>query len=176
MERLQYIPWNMHMLGCGLLCCCHSLRWLRVHDDVIKWKHFPRYWPFMRGIHRSPVNSLHKGQWRGDLMFSLLCAWINGWANNREAGDLRRHRTHYDVIVMIIQTFLNDNFIGIWSNHTIVLRPVTSLKYFGLIDVCQICTGFELCCFLQQLGNDQFDRNFSRLLHGYGGNRNTAQC
>ena len=26
--------------------------------------------------------------------------WINGWVNNREAGDLRRHRAHYDVIVM----------------------------------------------------------------------------
>ena len=46
------------------------------HDDVIKWKHFPRYWPFVRGIHRSPVNSLHKGQWRGTLMFSLICAWL----------------------------------------------------------------------------------------------------
>ena len=34
------------------------------HDDVIKWKHIPRYWPFERGIHRSPVNSQHKGQWR----------------------------------------------------------------------------------------------------------------
>ena len=44
------------------------------HDDVIKWKHFPRYWPFVRGIHRSPVNSPHKGQWRGALMFSLMCA------------------------------------------------------------------------------------------------------
>ena len=42
------------------------------HDDVIKWKHFPRYWPFVRGIHRSPVNSPHKGQWRGSLMFSLI--------------------------------------------------------------------------------------------------------
>ena len=42
------------------------------HDDVIKWKHFPRYWPFVRGIHRSPVNSPHKGQWRGALMFSLM--------------------------------------------------------------------------------------------------------
>ena len=45
------------------------------HDDVIKWKHFPRYWPFGRGIHRSPVNSPHKGQWRGALMFSLICTW-----------------------------------------------------------------------------------------------------
>ena len=44
------------------------------HDDVIKWKHFPRYWPFVWGIHRSPVNFPHKGQWGGALMFSLICA------------------------------------------------------------------------------------------------------
>ena len=47
-----------------------------------------------------PVNSPHKGQWRGALMFSLIFAWINDWVNNRETGDLRRHRGHYDVIVM----------------------------------------------------------------------------
>ena len=70
------------------------------HDDVTKWKHFPRYWPFVWGIHRSPVNSPHKGQRRGALMFSLICAWINDWVNNREGGDLRRHRAHHDVIVM----------------------------------------------------------------------------
>ena len=70
------------------------------NDDVIKWKHFPRYWPLVRGIRRSPVDSPHKGQWRGALMFSLICVWINGWVNNREAGDLRRYRAHYDVIVM----------------------------------------------------------------------------
>ena len=39
-----------------------------------------------------------KGQWRGALMFPLICDWINGWVNNREAGDLRRHHAHYDVI------------------------------------------------------------------------------
>ena len=66
------------------------------HDDVIKWKDFPRYWPFVP----VPVNSPHKGQWRGALMFSLICVWINGSVNNREAGDLRRYRAHYDVIVM----------------------------------------------------------------------------
>ena len=70
------------------------------HDDVIKWKHFPRNWPFVRGIHRSPVNSPHKGQWRGALMFSLICVWINDWVNNRETGDLGRQCGHYDVIVM----------------------------------------------------------------------------
>ena len=47
-----------------------------------------------------PVNSPHKGQWRGALMFSLICTWINGWVNNREAGDLRHYRVHNDVIVM----------------------------------------------------------------------------
>ena len=39
--------------------------------------------------------------WRGSLRFSLICAWINGWVNNRKAGDLRRRRAHYDVTVMI---------------------------------------------------------------------------
>ena len=73
----------------------------RSHGDVIKWKHFPRYWLFVRGIHRSSVNSPHKGQWRGDLMFSLICAWINGWVNNHEAGGLRRYHAHYDVTVML---------------------------------------------------------------------------
>ena len=70
------------------------------HDDVIKWKHFPRYWPFMQGIPRSTANTLHKGQWRVALILSLICAWINSWVNNREAGDFRRYRAHYDVIVM----------------------------------------------------------------------------
>ena len=72
----------------------------QIHDDVIKWKHFPHNWPFVRGIHRSPVNSPHKGQWRGAFMFPLICVWINGWVDNSEAGDLRCHRGHYDVNVM----------------------------------------------------------------------------
>ena len=70
------------------------------HDGVIKWKHFPRYWPFVWAIHRSPVNSPHKGQCRRALKFSLICVWINGWVNNREAGDLRRYHAHHDVTVM----------------------------------------------------------------------------
>ena len=65
----------------GVLCCNRASR--SSHDDVIKWKHFPRNWPFVWGIHRSPVNSPRKGQWRGALMFTLICARINGWVNNR---------------------------------------------------------------------------------------------
>ena len=77
----------------------NSGMWL-LHDDVIKWKLVPRYWPFVQGIHRSPVNSPHKGQWRRTLMFSLICAWINSWVNSHEVGNLRRHRSHCDAIVM----------------------------------------------------------------------------
>ena len=65
---------------------------VRVHEDIIKWKSFPHYWPFVREIDRSPVDSPHKGQWRRALMFSLIGAWANGWTNRRCA--------HYDVTVM----------------------------------------------------------------------------
>ena len=68
----------------------------KMHDDVIKWKHFRRYWPF----HRSPAYSPHKGHWRGALVFSLTCTWTKVWTNNRDAGDLRCHRSHYGVTVM----------------------------------------------------------------------------
>ena len=83
-----------------LTCMSGNIIQTFLHYDVIKWKHFPRYWLFVRGIHRSPVNFPHKFQWRGASMFSLICSWLNGWVNNREAGDLRRHRAHYDVVVM----------------------------------------------------------------------------
>ena len=62
-----------------------------------QWKHFLCYWPFVRGILQSPVVSPHKGQWRGSLMFSLICAWTNGWTNTRDGGYLRPHRARYDV-------------------------------------------------------------------------------
>ena len=98
--------WNQHV-GCWWTSTKPSAtimmtrRWALInHDDVIKWKLFPSYWPFVRGIHRSLVNSLHNDQWRGALVFSLICTWINGWVNNGKAGDLRRHRAHYDVAVM----------------------------------------------------------------------------
>ena len=75
--RLQYHFTHLK----HFLCIWSMLKTPTLHDDVIKWKHFPRYWPFVRGIHRSPVNSPHKGQWRGALIFSLICLWINGWVN-----------------------------------------------------------------------------------------------
>ena len=82
------------------------------HDDVIRWKHFSAL--LNAGNSPVPVNSPHKGQWRGALMFSFIYAWINDWVNNGEAGDLRRQRGHYDVVVMdhtITGQFLMTHFI-----------------------------------------------------------------
>ena len=104
-ERLSYLQ-GLSLAGLLVserITTRHEHKKCEKYDDVIKWKHFPRNWPFVRGIHRSPVNSPHKGQWRGALMFTLICVWINDWVNNREAGDLRRYRAHCDVIVMIWQ-------------------------------------------------------------------------
>ena len=70
------------------------------HNDVIKLKHFPRYWPFVWGIHRSSVNSPHKGQWRWALMFSLISAWLTGWVDNRQTVDSGHDRADYDATVM----------------------------------------------------------------------------
>ena len=73
---------------------------LHTHDDVIKWKHFPRNWPFVRGIHRSRWIPCTKASNAELWCFRWSASEKNGWVNNREAGDLWRHRGHYDVIVM----------------------------------------------------------------------------
>ena len=96
------------------------------HDDVIKWKHFPRYWPFVRGIHRSPVNPPHKGRWRGTSMSSLICVWTNGWVNKREAGDLRRHCAHYDATVM---SFIFLNCIQAYIRHEYLTIHWAQIQY-----------------------------------------------
>ena len=104
------------------------------HDDVIKWKHFPRYWPFVRGIHRSLVNSPHKSQWRGALMFSLICAWINGWVNNREAGDLRRHRAHNGITVMLNSWKCMERQSDIYSGISDISHSISDVsKYQKLV-------------------------------------------
>ena len=102
------------------------------HDDVIKWKHYPRYWPFVRGIPRSPVNSPHKGQWSGALMFYLICVWINGWVINRKAGDLRRYRAHYDIFVCksYIDYVVGEVFP--WGGNSVIFSVCASTSRTGV--------------------------------------------
>ena len=76
--------------------------------DKSLWRHqietFSALLAFVQGIHRYPMNSSHKGQWRSALIF-FISVWMNSWINNREAGDLGRYRAHYDVIVMFRGVF-----------------------------------------------------------------------
>ena len=99
-EQTRNCAWTNHL---KILIYMHdtSAGFITEHADVIKGKPFPRYWPFVREFTGHRWIRPHKGQRRGALMFSLICAWINDWVNSREAGDLRRRYTHYDVIVMI---------------------------------------------------------------------------
>ena len=123
--RMTQTFWTLSNLNKPLICDTHEntpiVQWW-VQDDVIKWKHFPRHWPFVRGFHLSPLNSPHKDQWCGALMFSLICAWIEDCVNNRKAGDLRRrHSTHYDVIVMWHATWTD-------TPSTVIPRNVEHLR------------------------------------------------
>ena len=96
---LNFPFWKFHSSPCGIVYV-RNFMMIFFHDDIIKWKHFRRYWPFVQGIHWSLVNSLHRGQWRKSLMFCLIYAWMIGRVNNHEAGNLRCHHDHYDIIVM----------------------------------------------------------------------------
>ena len=83
-----------------MIVCVHNIHICIYVHIVNTHRHIYIYIGPLRGIHRWRLNSLHKGQWRGALMFSLIYAWINGWVNSRGTGDLRRHRAHYGVSVM----------------------------------------------------------------------------
>ena len=86
--------WQNFIIICRLFTVC-VISWWRHQMET-----FSALLALCAGNSPVPVNSPHKGQWRGSLKFSLIYAWINDWINNREAGDLRRHCGHYDVIVM----------------------------------------------------------------------------
>ena len=134
--RPRCFNWNNHqcnwcsivrtfkIYGCNSACLMRAATTTMVmrlntltHDDVIRWKHFPRYWHFTRGIHRSPkllkltrigiqkcislpASSVNQRPVTRSFDVSLTCAWTNGSANNWGASDLRRHCAHCDVSVM----------------------------------------------------------------------------
>ena len=128
------------------ICCWRNFT---EHDDVIKRKHSPPYWPFVRGIHRPQVNSPHKGQWRGALMFSLICAWTNVWVNNHS------HSAQYDVIVMMTKygSHTEQSVVsqaGIKDRTGFVPAIDTCFCYnvpqYGTDYIYQACIWYKECC------------------------------
>ena len=95
-----------------------------LHDDVIKWKH---YWPFVRAIHRSRWIPCTKASDAGLWCFLWSAPELNDWVNNLEAGDLRRHRSLYDVNVMFINN-LKLHFC--WPSNIFQITNVIFLQDF----------------------------------------------
>ena len=147
------VIWHEQLFMCSLEChrgvCC-SIRELntkvtlssahkkidtRVHTTFSWWRHqmetFSALLTICAGNSPVPVNSPHKGQWGGALMFSLICVWINDWVYNRESGGLRRHRAHYDVIVMrpINSSALESIHHSIWKPSLINFRRKSKVFY-----------------------------------------------
>ena len=116
-------------------------------------------------VGNSPVPSEfpYKGQWCWALMFSLICAWINGWVNNGEAGDLRRHRAHYDIIVMdescnitiLLQYCVKPSMLSLLEHNIAYSTTMKSAKIWPhipylipnvkLYGVC--CESFDITCY-----------------------------
>ena len=94
-NQVIHLPTALYTVKHHLTCKWMIASWWRHQMET-----FSALLALCAGNSPVPVNSPHKGQWRGALMFSLICARINDWVNNREAGDLRRHRGHCDVNVM----------------------------------------------------------------------------
>ena len=105
----------------------------------MKWKHFPRYWPFLRGIHRSPVNSRIKASDAELWCFLWSAHWINGWVNNRGTGDLRQDRVRYNVIVMDTRFHIDVTLIWELSSETLPMwKCIIDKNAFGVKTKCLV--------------------------------------
>ena len=100
---------NSYIVRCLIFCVLKDqdlVLHIALGELLPWWRHqretFSALLAICAGNSPVPGEFPHKDQWRGDLMFSLICVWINGSVNNREAGDLRHYRANYDVIVMTI--------------------------------------------------------------------------
>ena len=122
------------------------------HDGIIKWKHFPYYWPFVRGIYMWPMDSPHKNEWCRALILPLICAWTNSW-DVRGAGDLRCHCTYYDITVMtlssvclqmtlatMLQTKCPMHFLSILISN--ILHQQSKKEFYSL----KLCIKLLWCC------------------------------
>ena len=117
--------------------------------DATWWRHqmetFSALLALCAGNSPVPVNSPHNGQWRGALMFALICIWINDWVNIREAGDLRRHRGHFDVNVITWPQWVNSSspiaaYMRQWLGSALV--QIMACRLFGAKPLSEPMLGY----------------------------------
>ena len=138
------LPWGRDMeftLWVETDLCSH-------HDDVMKWKRFPRYWPFVMGIHRSPVDSPFKGSVTAVLMFffdvrlnKLLNEQSNCWW-------VETPRRSFDAIVMAVTEVLYAIKAPtvIWYMCVFILFTCANLLCYGYYAVLILfCVKGDFC-------------------------------
>ena len=104
-------PWTQFQ---SFIVVFHSLS-PSVHDDVIKWKYFPRCWPFVKGIHRSPMDSPHKDQWDAELWWFL---WSAPEQLNKQSSRWwfeTHNRAHYNLTLMAVCVFALFDGVMTWK-------------------------------------------------------------
>ena len=80
------------------------LKYLQIDCNILPWHWSPLcYWPFVRGIHWSSMDSPHKRLAAQALIFSLMLAWTNCWTNMPVPGYLTRYDTHVKVFANLLQ-------------------------------------------------------------------------
>ena len=151
------------------------------HLCLIAWwrpqmETFPHYLPFVRRIHLSPVNSPHKGQRGGALIFSLICAWNNRWANNGDAGDLTPSHSlwrHCNVflfnqcLIAAILCWVSAS----WYRHQMMLIdsynifPSYTIDFIGTVWGHYICliNIYSLKCLIRSLNNSECKTSLTKL-------------
>ena len=100
-EQLPMYKKRTHSESQNVIKYTLRMLWLE-YCGSIKWKHFPHYWPFVRGIHRYPWNSPHKGHWRGALMFSLIWDYYNWDVPEQTVEQIIVTPVIWDTIVLIM--------------------------------------------------------------------------
>ena len=151
----KYHSYYMYVIAISSI---HS--WWRHHMET-----FSALLTFLRGIHRSPVYSPRKGQWRGALMFSLICVWTNNWANIWDAGDWSS-RFRSSATRMFIEQFIRTNVNEISKSALLALcewnPPVTG--GFPSLRANTWChhemPTREICCIIHSLSPPEIPRKF----------------
>ena len=85
-----------------------------------------------------------KGQWRRTLMFPMICAWTNASVNNRNASDLIRHRTHYDVTVNVILVLIHDRCLRMYLYISMLFCQ--TLEHRHAVNICAQTASHSYFC------------------------------
>ena len=106
---IQWIPLRKGQ-WCGVLTVSLLLVWIccltnsRYVDDFRRQETFPCYWSFVRGIHRRPVNSSHKGP----VMRKISPVDVS-WSSSSSWYRCYRHYHHSHIIL-----YQHTNWVGLW--------------------------------------------------------------